>query len=168
MACTLVASFPFACRDSNGGVQEIKVKVFNSAAVGTTLVETSGTVVASGASLTDWQVLYCEKMTASFLEAGATNVQNGTTTFKDTVTFIYNKLQVAFRNELKNYHQNSLHIAVKDNNGVGWLMGYTRGIDLITSNSASGTNYEDRSGYTLTFESTEPNPMVVISNYADL
>lgn len=168
MACTLVASFPFQCRDSNGGVQEIKVKVFDAAAVGTTLVETSGTVVASGASLDGWQKHYCEKLTASFLETGTTNVQNGTSTFKDTVTFIYNKLQVAFRNELKTYHQVSLHLAVKDNNGVGWLMGYTRGIDLITSTSGSGTMQEDRSGYTLTFESTEPAPMVVISNYADL
>lgn len=168
MACTLVASFPFSCRDSNGGVQEIKVKVFDSAAVGSTLVESSGTVTASGASLTDWQVLYCEKLTASFLEAGTTSVQNGTSTFKDTITFIFNKLQVAFRNELKTYHQVSLHIAAKDNNGVGWLFGYTRGVDLITSSSASGTTYEDRSGYTLTFEGTEPSPMVVISNYADL
>jgi len=168
MACTLLASFPFACRNSNGGVQEIKVKIFDPNAVGTTLVETSGTVVASGASLVDWQLLFCEKIAANFTETGTTNVQNGTSSYKDMVSFIFNRLQVAFRNELKTYHQVSLHIAAKDNNGVGWLFGYTRGIDLITSVSASGTNYEDRSGYTLTFEGTEPNPMTVISNYSDL
>jgi len=110
MACTFQSSFPFQCRNSNGGVQEIKVKVFDSAAIGTTFVETSGTIVASGSALTDWFVLYCEKMTANFVDAGTTSVQNGTATYKQTVTFIYNKLQIAFRNELKNYHQQRIHI----------------------------------------------------------
>jgi len=168
MACTFISSFPFACRDGNGGVQEMKVKVFDSAAPSVTLVETSGTVVASGASLTGWYTLFCEKATANFVDAGATNVQNGTSTYKETITFIFNKLQVAFRNELKAYHQQRIHIAIKDNNGVAWLFGFTRGVDLMTSNSGSGTAYDERSGYTLTFEGTEPNPIVAISNYSAL
>lgn len=168
MACTLISSFPFACRDSNGGVQEIKVKVFSAAASGTTLVETSGTVVASGASLTGWYTLYCEKMTANFDETGTTSTQNGTSTYKDVINFIFNKLQASFRNELKAYHQVSLHICAKDNNGTAWIFGLTRGVDLVTSKSSTGTNYEDRSGYVLTFEGSEPAPMCVISNYSSL
>lgn len=168
MACTPTSSFPFACRDGNGGVLEMKVKAFNASASGSTLVETSGTVVASGSSLTGWYTLYCEKLTANFDETGTTSTQNGTSTYKDTVNFIFNKLQAAFRNELKIYHQTSLHICVKDNNGVAWIFGLTRGMDLVTSKSSSGTNYEDRSGYVLTFEGTEPAPMLVISNYASL
>lgn len=168
MACTLVSSFAFACRDSNGGVQEMKVKTFSSATLASGFTESSGSVTASGAALTGWKTYYCEKATAGVDEDGATNVQNGTTTYTDTLTFIFNKLQLAFRNELKTLHQSSVWIAVKDNNGTAWLFGYTRGMDLPTSKSSTGVAYEERSGYTLTFVGMEPNPMVSLSNYASL
>jgi hypothetical protein len=166
LTCLLTSSFPFACRDGNGGAQEFKVKVFDSTLSGIT--ETSGRVTMTGAALTGWYTLYCEKMTSNAGSAGATSVQNGTTTYKETAVFIYNKLQASFRNELKAYHQQRVHIAVKDNNGTSWLFGFTRGMDLPSSTSTTGTNYEDRSGYTLTFEGTEPNPIVEITNYAAL
>lgn len=166
MACTLISSFPFACRDSNGGVLEMKVKVFDSTLTGIT--ESSGTVTMAGAALTGWYTLFCAKQTANAEEAMSGNVQNGTSMYTQTLNFIYNKLQVAFRNELKNYGQNHLHIAVKDNNGTAWLFGYTRGMDMTSGTSSTGTNYEDRSGYVLTFVGMEPNPMVAISNYASL
>jgi hypothetical protein len=168
MACTLVSSFPFACRDSNGGAQEIKVKIFSESTLSTGWTESSGSVTASGAALTGWYTYYCEKATANFVDAGATNVQNGTSSYTETVTFIYNKLQLSFRNELKALGQARIWVAVKDNNGTSWLFGYTRGMDLTSSESASGTAYEDRSGYTLTFTGMEPNPIVSISNYTSL
>lgn len=144
----------------------MKVKVFDSTLTG--ISETSGTVTMSGSALTGWYTYYCAKQTAFATDDGATNVQNGTTMYTEVVNFIYNKLQVAFRNELKNLGQNTVHIALKDNNGTAWLFGYTRGMDLSTSNSATGTNYEDRSGYVLTFQGMEPNPIVSISNYSAL
>jgi hypothetical protein len=166
MACTLISSFPIACRDSNGGVKEIKVRAFIPALTGAT--ETSGTVNFSGATLTGWYTYACEKQTANFDETGTGNVQNGTMTYAQVVTFIFNKLQLAFRNELKTLGQLRIWIAVKDENGNAWLFGFTRGMDLATSNSASGTNYEDRSGYTLTFNGSEPAPIVGIGNYDSL
>lgn len=166
MACTLISSFPFACRDSNGGALEMKVKVFDSTLTGIT--ETSGTVTMASSALTGWYTLYCAKQTASVDEDMALSVENGTVTYTQVVNFVFNKLQVAFRNELKNYAQNQLHIAVKDNNGVAWLFGYTRGMDLLTAKSSTGTAYTDRSGYVLAFNGMEPNPMVAISNYSAL
>lgn len=168
MACTLVSSFPFQCRDSNGGVQEIKVKIFSESVYTNNWTESSGSATASGAALTGWYTYFCEKATSNFEEAGTTNVQNGTSMYTGTVTFIYNKLQLAFRNELKSLGQARVWIAVKDNNGTAWLFGFSRGMDLASSSSASGTAFEDRSGYTLTFTGMEPNPMVSISNYASL
>lgn len=144
----------------------MKVKTFDSTLTG--VAETSGVVTFSGAGLTGWYTLQCEKQTANFTDDGATNVQNGTVTYTEVITFIFNKLQTAFRNELKTYAQARLWIAVKDNNGTAWLFGYTRGMDMTASNSASGTNYEDRSGYTLTFTGMEPAPIVSISNYSSL
>ncbi len=168
MACTLINSFPFACRDSNGGVQEMKIKVFNSALIDAGIAETSGTVTMSSSALTGWKTYYCEKQTASATDAGTTNVQNGTSMYTQTVNFIYNKLQVAFRNDLKVLAQNSVWISMKDRNGTSWLFGWKRGMDLTTSSSETGTNFEDRSGYVLTFTGGEPEPMPAISNYAAL
>lgn len=144
----------------------MKVRAFIPELTGVT--ETSGTVAFSGGSLTGWYTYACEKQTASFTDDLAGNVQNGTTVYTQVVTYIFNKMQTAFRNELKTLGQLRVWIAVKDNNGTSWLFGYTRGMDLLTANGASGTNYEDRSGYTLTFTGMEPNPVVAISNYSSL
>ena len=166
MACTLIGSTSIGCADSNGGVAEIKVKVFNSALTGIT--ESSGTVTMAGAALTGWYTYQCEKQTANVVEDLVKNIQNGTVVYNQTVTYIFNKLQASFRNELKVLGQNRMHIAVKDNNGTAWLFGYERGMDLTGANSASGTNYEDRSGYTLTFTGMEAQPTPTISNYNSL
>lgn len=166
MACNLIGSTSLGCRDSNGGIAEIKVKVFNSALTG--WAETSGTVTASGSALTGWYTYACEKQTASVNNDGAINVQNGTVVYTQVVTYIFNKLQTSFRNELEVLGNNRLWIAVKDNNGTAWLFGYTRGMDMTAANSTSGTNYEDRSGYTLTFTGMEPEPEMAIANYTAL
>lgn len=144
----------------------MKVKVFDSALTGWT--ESSGTATAASSALTGWYTYQCEKQTANVEEAFTGNVQNGTISYAQTLTFVYNKLQVAFRNELKVLAQNRLHIAVKDNNGTAWLFGYQRGMDLTGATSGTGTNYEDRSGYTLTFLGNESQPVVAISNYTSL
>lgn len=166
MACNLVSSFSINCRDGNGGATEMKVREFIPALTGTS--ETSGTVTFSGAALTNWYTYAIEKETASFMDDLVGNVQNGTTVYNETVTYIFNKLQTAFRNELKTLGQKRLWIAIKDSNGTAWLFGYTRGMDLTTANSASGTAWTDRSGYTLTFIGAEPNPIVAIDNYDSL
>lgn len=166
MACDLVKSFSILCREGNGGAKSMKIRAFDSTLTGIT--EVSGQVTFAGAALNDWFAYPMEKQTASFTDAFSGNVQNGTGLYTETITYIFNKLQLEFRNELKTLGQKTLHIAVEDNRGTAWLFGYTRGMDLITADSASGTNYEDRSGYTLTFTGMEPAPIVAISNYSDL
>lgn len=166
MACSLVNSFTLGCRDSNGGIKEIKVRAFIPALTG--VAETSGTVAFSGAALNGWYTYQCEKQTAMFNDDLAGNVQNGTVAYTETLTFIFNKLQTAFRNELKTLGQLRVWIAMKDENGTAWLAGYTRGMDLTTAQSTTGTQNTDRSGYTLTFTGLEPAPVVAISNYDSL
>ena len=166
MACSLIGGIVIGCRDSNGGVAEVKVKVFNSALTGIT--ESSGTVTMAGGALTGWYTYECEKQTALGNDNQKGNIENGTNTYEQTVTLIFNKLQAALRNELKVIAQNRLHIAVKDNNGTAWLFGWQRGLDLSSATTGTGTKYEDRSGYTLTFMGTEAQPVPAISNYSSL
>lgn len=144
----------------------MKIKTFDSTLTG--LTESSGTLTAAGAALTGWYTYQCEKQTAMAEDKGTTTVENGTSKYEQTITFVRNKMTAAFRNELERLGQGRFHIAVKDNNGTAWLFGYTRGLDCTASNGSTGTKYEDRSGYTLTFSGVEPEPVMALSNYASL
>lgn len=154
------------CRDSNGGVIEMKVKTFDSTLSG--LTESSGTLTAAGAALTGWYTYQCEKETASVEDNGATNVQNGTSVYDQKITWVRNKMTAAFRNELERLGQGRWWVAIKDSNGTAWLFGYTRGMDVTSSTNGTGTKFDDRNGYTLTFMGREPEPIMVIGNYSSL
>lgn len=144
----------------------MKIKTFDSTLTG--LTESSGTLTAAGAALTGWYTYQCEKQTASVEVKGSTSVENGTSKYEQTITFVRNKMTAAFRNELERLGQGRFTIAVKDNNGSAWVFGYTRGMDCTASSYGTGTKYEDRNGYTLTFMGVEPEPEMALSNYASL
>jgi hypothetical protein len=129
---------------------------------------TSGVVAITGASLSGWYTLSCEKQTANLKDSATINVQNGTVFYTETLVYIYNQLQASFRNELANYAQARVQIAVKDRNDKYWLLGYLRGLDLSAGESDSGTADGDRSGYTLTWMGMEIAPIASMSsaNYA--
>ena len=82
MACSLIGGIVIGCRDSNGGVAEVKVKVFNSALTGIT--ESSGTVTMAGGALTGWYTYECEKQTALGNDNQKGNIENGTNTYEQT------------------------------------------------------------------------------------
>lgn len=169
MACTLVSSFPIGCRASVGGIQEIKIHPMPSdATLAAQYTLTSGVVAITGASLSGWYTLSCEKQTANLKDSATVNVQNGTVFYTETLVYIYNQLQASFRNELQNYAQARVQIAVKDRNGNIWLLGYLRGLDLSAGESDSGTADGDRSGYSLTWTGMEIAPISSMSsaNYA--
>ena len=79
MACSLINSIPFACRDSVGGIKEIKIKTYPGlSAISQDFVATSGVVAITGNSLDTWYAYYVEKETASMTDAANNSVQNGT------------------------------------------------------------------------------------------
>lgn len=162
MSCALTGSFSLDCRDSFGGIREIKVKVHPGNVTNTTV--TSGVITASGDYLNTWYTYGVEKDTCRISDNPQTNVQNGTVFYQQEVQIIVNKLRAAFRNELVLLAQNSLLIAVRDNNDNYWLLGYQRGLDLQPSTSGSGTASGDRSGYDLLFAAPEHAPMLSMSS----
>lgn len=169
MACTLVSSFAIGCRESIGGIAEIKIHPMpTDAQLTSNYTLTSGVVAITSTSLSGWFTLSCEKQTANMKDSATINVQNGTVFYTETLVWIYNKLQTSFRNELQNYAKSRVQIAVKDRNDSYWLLGYLRGLDLTTGESDSGTADGDRSGYTLTWTGHEPNAIANLTsaNYA--
>lgn len=159
---SIAGSVLLDCLNSNGGIDEIKIKTFDSTYSGITV--TSGVGTLAGAALSGWKLFECEEETAMADDAGATSSTEGTTVFTQTLTYINNKLKASFRNSLNSMHGMRVHIAFKDNNGLVWLVGYERGMIVSASSSSTGTAFNERNGYTVTFTGREKQPIVSISN----
>ena len=163
-SCTPIGSIVRDCRDSVGGIIEIKVKVLpNLSTLTSDYTVTSGTVTVASNSRTGWYTYYMEKETAMYTEKGATIVANGGTAYGQELKIIFNKLSAQIRNELQVLHKNSLQIAVRDANDTYFLLGYEFGMELTDSSASTGTAKGDRSGYELTFTGNERVPKVFLS-----
>ena len=155
-SCTLIGSIVRDCRDSAGGVLEIKVKVLPSlATLANDYTVSSGTVTVATGSRTGWYTYYMQKNTALFTSVQTGNAANGTREFKQTGLIILNKIQASIDRELNAVGQNAVQIAVRDVNNIYTLYGYEQGMDITTAEATTGTTKEDRNGYTVNFEGSE-------------
>ena len=157
MACSLINSIPLDCRDSIGGIKEVKWKILPSL---TTLAAnytlSSGVVTIASGSQTGWATLSQEKEVASFTDTITGNAQNGTNFSSQEVKVIFNKITSTLRNNLVlGAVQNRLHVAIRDMNDNYWLLGYERGMDIETAAGGSGTASGDRNGYEVTLKGME-------------
>lgn len=171
MACSLIGSVPFACRDSVGGIKEIKIKAYTSLLNATNdFVETSGVIAIGTGSRSSWYTYYVEKETASITDTANNNIQNGTSFMQTELKFIWNKLSVTLRNEFNVLRQTPVWIAFRDQNDAYWLMGTYAGADITAGILMTGTARGDRSGAEITFTSKETTPIMSISaaTYATL
>lgn len=159
---SIAGSVLLDCLNSNGGIHEIKIKTFDSTFSGITV--TSGVGTLAGAALSGWKFFECEEETSMADDAGATSSTEATTVYTQTITYINNKLKASFRNTLNSMHGMRTHVAIKDNNGLVWLFGYERGMIVSASSGSTGTAFNERNGYTVTFTGREKQPIVSISN----
>lgn len=172
MACSLIGSVPFSCRDSVGGIKEIKIKAHPGLSTITSdFTETSGVIaISAGASRQTWYTYFVEKETASLTDTANNNIQNGTSFSSAELKFIWNKLTSTLRNEFNVLRQTPVLLAFRDMNDNYWLMGLQAGADMTTGSLMTGAARGDRSGADITFTSKEANPIMSISaaTYATL
>lgn len=159
---SIAGSFLRDCLNSNGGVNEIKIKAWDSTLTGITV--TSGQATMAGGALSGWKTFECEPETSIGSDDGATDSGAGTTVYDQTITYINNKLKASFRNTLNNLHGMRVHILVKDENGTIMLFGYERGMITSASNATTGTAFNERNGYTVTFKGREKQNKVFVTN----
>ena len=77
---------------------------------------------------------------------------------------VLNQLQASTRNQLKlMFEATDMVVVAKDNNGVYWSIGLSRGAYGQTATTTSGVAYQDRSGYEITIEGMEPSPMFQVT-----
>ena len=164
MACALTAGYTQDCRDSVGGVKEIKVIEMANVA---SFTETANVVTTvTNASTKRWWSYKPAKETVTAKSAITANVQNGTLYYAQEVSLAINKMQTSLRTELGNLAKNILYVAVRDANDKYWIYGYTRGLDVTGGETGTGTAPGDRNGYQLTLTGQEPADAIEISSTA--
>lgn len=162
MSCALTVSYTQDCRDSIGGVKEIRlVETANVESFTLTAgVITAVTMTTGNAFLTYKPA----KETAYAKSKITTNVQNGSVYFAQEAGIVLHKMQTPLRLEVQNLAKNNIYIATKDQNGKNWLYGYKNGMDLSDGESGTGTAPADRNGYGLTFTGQEPEDAIEINS----
>jgi hypothetical protein len=161
-------------KDSTGGVSEVIFANFKDAVPGGTTaskfqyssVTGEITGVTTGATAADWYIFDTVKETSSLAEAIAVNVQNGTIAFNPTLTLVMNKMNTQKRNLVHMLALGLLIAVVKDNNGVYWMAGFNKGLDITGVDVNTGTALGDRNGYSISATGAEPLPIAALSTAA--
>lgn len=166
MACSnLTAGFTLDCNDSQGGLEAI----FIANGPTESITETAGLITAitvGGSALApaDFYKFEVPRQTSSLTETVTPTQENGTVTYEQAVTMIFNKMEADKRNQLLLMAEaTSMIVVAKDNNGKYWSIGVERGAYLTTSANTSGTAYADRNGYEMTISGMEKAPMFEVT-----
>lgn len=160
--CDLLQGREIDCRDGNGGIETVYITELENEA---SMTVASGIVTAftllTGKKFWTYEV---EKENAELVETEQVSVETGTTFYEQVLTFTIMQLTASSRNELRLLAQNRLHIIVKDNNGLFWLLGEERGCDKVGTNEAkTGKAFGDLGGYTLAFLGKEATPFLNVT-----
>ena len=127
-----------------------------------------GTVTQTSDEITDMEgtfsaYQYDLKGTNSLETQINSNRENGTTFFETTLTLTLPKLTKEDHKELKLLSFGRPHVCVEDRNGNFFQCGLVHGCEVSGGTIASGTEFGDLSGYTLTLVSSETLPPNFIS-----
>ena len=155
--CNLTTNITIDCRNSVGGIKELKLRKHPSAS---DVVTTSANVVSS-ITTSGWYKYDFLPETASFTETETPNDQNGTVFYEQALNIMLSKLSTTKRNELRIFAQSRLDVVVVDRNGVNWLIGWNNGVTK-SGTSATGQAMGDMNGYTLVFAGKEEAPMIEV------
>jgi|TARA_B110000967_G_scaffold126665_1_gene129499 hypothetical protein len=164
MACNITAGFTYDCADAQGGLDVIymangPVESFTESAGEITAITVGGSALVPA----DWFKFETPRQTSSITETITPSQENGTVTYQQDITMIFNKMTAAKRNEILLMAQNQeLIVVAKDNNGLFFSIGIERGAYMTAGTSVSGVAYADRNGYELTITGMEKDPMYTV------
>jgi hypothetical protein len=166
MGCSaLTGGFTLDCNDGVGGIEEIYIA--NGGKV--TYTHTNGlvtgiTVDGDVLAPADFFKFEVPKQTSVFTEAITVNQENGTLFYDQSITMVFNRLDVEKRNQIALMAKsNDMVVVVKDNMGKYWSVGLERGAYMGSATATSGTAFGDRSGYEITLAGMETKPSFEIT-----
>lgn len=156
MPCALTGSQLLDCKDSVGGIRELKVKVHTGNTFINDVTYSSGsiTAIASG-SRSSWYTYELEKEVTSANNNGTYAPANGTTFYTQEIKIIMNKMSARLSYEFDQMAKSRVIVVVRDFNDVYWVYGYEFGLDVTAMTAGSGTARGDRNGYEVTLTGKE-------------
>ena len=158
MACDLTQGRKVPCKDVIGGI--VRAWFIDFGDLGT-ITKVDDEITDLSGTFTCFQ--YDLKGTNSLETAITSSRENGTTFFEETLTLTLPKLSKEDNKELKLMAYGRPHIAVEDRNGNFMLCGLEHGMDVTGGSIATGQNFGDLSGYSLTLTGQELEPANFIS-----
>lgn len=153
MACDLTSGRALNCKDIVGGLVRAWFVDFGDLG---TVTQTSDEITDMTGTITAYQ--YDLKGTNSLETQINSSRENGTTFFESTLTLTLPKLTKEDHKELKLLSFGRPHVCVEDRNGNFFQLGLQHGCEVSGGTIASGTEFGDLSGYTLTLVSSEVTP----------
>lgn len=169
MPCSLTKGFNLDCKDSVGGIIEIKIKAFSPADLANFTVNTDGSVTISTAGQSGWYKYELNKENGTLEEKLTTNIENRSYAYEATVKFSLYNLSKDKQIELQLVAKNRLWVAVKTQEGTAWLLGYDTGADLSEVIASTGKALTDKNGYDVTIVSRQKVQMLdCTANYNSL
>jgi len=162
MSCALTQGYTLGCRDSVGGIPEVRFIEFNNV----TGVALNASFLVTGITTTGstkfWRY-QLPKQTSQFTQTDNASEENGTIFYQQDLQIVLNKMTATLRNELLLLGRNRLMAIVSDRNGAFWLLGSRNGMYLSAGTAQTGTAMGDRNGYDVTFTGMEEIPMLSVS-----
>jgi hypothetical protein len=166
MACAISSGYSIQCNENVGGIETIYI-IENSnlydASGNSTVTSASGTVTAlnktSGKRF--WKI-EVPRATANATNGITVSNENGTLFYTHQVMFPINSRSATIRNLVSTLAKNRCTFVCKESDGVFRMYGLEFGLSLSTTDSGSGTALADRSGYMLTFSSTQKEDFLVV------
>ena len=162
MACSnLTNGILDLCNTGFGGIE----KIFLANGPVESFTETAGVISAitvGGSALTpaDFFEFEVPRQTSTLNEVITATQENGTVTYQQDVTMIFNQMDAAKRNQILLMAQATTMVAVaKDGNGKAFSIGIEFGAYMSAGTATSGTAYADRNGYEITISGMEKTPM---------
>ena len=159
MACLINSALALDCMDSLGGV---KVAYILAGEIASTTENEGGEIdgVTGNGSFYEFQLA---KDTAFYNETITPSNTNGSLFYQGELTIVLQKMDAAKRNQILLLAQNrDLRIAFVDNNNVTYIAGLSRGMVMSSGTAATGTAVGDLNGYTLVFQSQEPQSAAIV------
>lgn len=160
--CPLTQSYDYGanCTAFQGGVKVIAfVESYNK----NTITIASGVVTAMALQATKVFRTYRVKKNKSFFTDNATRTEAGGKFYTPTISMFLPDLGTALRQEIDLLLQNSLVVAILDNNNVWRMAGYYSLIEATTLDANFGTLIGDSHAQTVVFAGQDASPMLEIN-----
>jgi hypothetical protein len=153
--CSLTQGYTLGCKGI-GGIHE--VYIFDGIE---SITEEEG--VITELTVSGNMYLYeLQRSTASFSDK-IERLSTGAKVYNIELNFVLNTMLTSVRNEVRRLIKHRINAIVKDRNGVYWLLGRENGLKNSSGKASPGQAASDRSGFELSFEGTEKQPVIEVA-----